>query len=487
MAQHPNILFVLSDQHNAKFMGHTGMSDAVTPHFDRLAAEGVRFDAAVCPITICTPSRVAYLSAQYPHNTGHFGFGGPKPPVPTVLGHFRRAGYHTACVGKMHCPAYWLEEDSDEYHETDRTSVGGSSKEYLAHLATRGIDIYKEYSLSPQPSPFAFDDSQEGWQAAKVISIIENARKKGKPFFIHFSMTKPHAPYVPAKEFWDLYDHAKVRLPRNADYDLAAAGKAPYLKHVADSVRVGPDFNKHRLLQIHGYLGNVSHCDAALGRVLQHLDSLGLTDDTIIVYSADHGEYVFEHGPSEKVPGICADAVTRVPFLWRWGRVGAGGSRLVKPGHVVRQPVETIDVARTLCALTGVKPMDTADGRDLSPLLAGKDEPLHKIAVTEYPLSKSVRKGDWRLVYYPPGFFRGHGPENFGELYNLKADPWEMKNLYFDPAHAAIARELERDLLDWMCTTHRPVSAYTPVSARAADGRITPEELWAGTPSAPYL
>lgn len=479
----PNVLFVLSDQHNAKFMGHTGLTDAITPYLDRMAAEGVRFDAAVCPVTICTPSRVAYLSGQYAHNSGYFGFGGNPPATPTVLGHFRRAGYHTGSVGKMHCPHHWLEADTDEFHETDRTSVGGSSKEYLDHLAARGIDIYHEYSLPPQPSPFAFEDSQEGWQAAKVIQIMRNAQQQKKPFFIHMSMTKPHAPYVPAKEFWDLYDQSRIRLPPNADYDLEAAGKAPYLQHVAAGARVAPDFPGRRLRQIHGYLGNVSHCDAALGQVLDFLDAAGLAEDTIVVYSADHGEYVFEHGPSEKVPGICADAVTRVPFIWRWGRTG----KHLKSGHVVTQQVETIDVARTVCALTGVGAMDTADGCDLSPLLAGQEASPHKIAVTEYPLSKSVRKGPWRLVYYPPGFFRGFGRQDFSELYNLASDPWEMRNLYFDPQYAPVVRELERDLLEWMCTTNRPTTAYTPISARGADGCITPEELWNATPNAPYL
>ena len=153
MPAKPNVLFILSDQHNAKFMSCTGMIPNIrTPNFDRLAAEGVRFENAVTQITICTPSRVCFMSGQYSHNHGRYGFGGPKPEAPTLLGHFRAAGYHTACVGKMHCPAYWLEDDSDEFYETDRTSVGGSCQEYLDYMDRKKGPLFQGQRgpLTPQ-------------------------------------------------------------------------------------------------------------------------------------------------------------------------------------------------------------------------------------------------------------------------------------------------------------------------------------------------
>ncbi len=486
MPDKPNVLFILSDQHNAKYLGHTGLTDVISPNFDRLADEGVRFTAAYCPITICGPSRVAYHSGQYPHNSGRFGFGGPIPPVPTLYGHFRAAGYHTACIGKMHCPHYWLENDSDEYYETDRCSAGGSCKEFLDYQAERGINIYDEYTggiANRGPSPFAFEDSQEGWQARQTIKVIENARAAGKPFLIHLSLTKPHQPYKPAKQFWDMYDEDKLTLPPNADYVLAAAGKAPHLIDVAGDFPRSPQFEQARLKKLHGYLGNVTHCDYALGQVLAYLDAAGLAEETIIVYSADHGEYACEHGPGEKVPGIAADAVVRVPFLWRWGTNGGN----FKAGHAVDGPVETLDVAKTLCTLTGAGPMETADGQDLTGALQGRADSPHKIAVTEYLLSKSVRKGKWRLVYYPPEFFADRRPDGFGELYDLEADPWEMRNRYFDPDCAAVVREIERDLLNWMTSTFRPATAFTSPQHLAADGKIPPTDIQAALPNAPYL
>jgi arylsulfatase A-like enzyme len=116
-------------------------------------------------------------------------------------------------------------------------------------------------------------------------------------------------------------------------------------------------------------------------------------------------------------------------------------------------------VASTLCVLAGLDPLQTADGKDISHLLRGESGEVHKIGVTEFAWSKSVRKGRYRLVYYPPEMFADVYPDGFGELYDLEADPWEMQNLYFDPAYAPVVREMQADLLAWLITTTRPATA----------------------------
>lgn len=108
----PNVLFILSDQHNAKCLGHKGHPDVKTPCLDKLAAEGVRFDNAITQNAICTPSRICFISGQYAHNHGYYGLSGPNPDgLPTLFGHFRRHGYRTGAIGKIHCPEYWVEDD----------------------------------------------------------------------------------------------------------------------------------------------------------------------------------------------------------------------------------------------------------------------------------------------------------------------------------------------------------------------------------------
>jgi arylsulfatase A-like enzyme len=267
----PNVVFVLSDQHNAKCLGHKGHPNARTPNLDKLASEGVRFDNAITQNPICTPSRMCFISGQYAHN--------------------------------------------------------------------------------------------------------------------------------------------------------------------------------------HGYLGNVSHVDHAVGELVAFLDANGLGDDTIVVYSADHGDYATEHGIMEKAPGICHDAITRIPFIWRWG-----GN--FQAGHVATELVETVDVSATLCALCGIAPLETSDGRDITSLLRGDAGEVRDIAVTEFAWSKSVRKGDWRFVYYPPDMFREEYPGGFGELYSLADDPWEMNNLYFAENQRERIEQMRADLLHWLITTTRPVSVH---------------------------
>jgi arylsulfatase len=210
-------------------------------------------------------------------------------------------------------------------------------------------------------------------------------------------------------------------------------------------------FEAARLRKLHGYLGNISHVDHAVGELVDFLDANGLGEDTIVVYGADHGDYAAEHGIMEKAPGICHDAITRIPFIWRW----TGQSAV---GHAAEELVETVDLAPTLCSLCGISALETGDGKDIAHLLRGETGAVRDIAVTEFAWSKSIRKGDWRLVYYPPEMFAEEYPDGFGELYNLADDPWEMQNLYFDANQQGRIAGLKSDLLNWLITTTRPVS-----------------------------
>jgi len=472
MTTPPNILFILTDQHNAKVTGYNGHSHVRTPHLDRLAAAGVVCANAIAQNPICTPSRMSWLSGQYCHNHGYYGLSGPQlQGLPTILGHFRAHGYTTSAIGKIHCPAYWVEHASDVFHETCFTSIGGRSPAYAAYLEERGLTQLEDHRAFPEcgargvgandsrPSRISFDDSQEGWIARATITFMQNATCAGQPFFAYASLPKPHSCYAPAQEFWDLYDERSLCLPPNTDYDMRL--KAPHFRRSVEYWRTDKDwllfeprtFAAARLRKYHGYLGCISHSDHAVGQLLAYLDQAGLTDNTIVVYSSDHGEYACEHGIMEKAPGICADAVTRVPMVWRW------------PGHVpagqrCNDVVETVDFTTTICAMAGVAPLETSDGHDLTPQLCGASGDPARLGVTEFPWSRSVRKGRWRLVVYAREMFPDEYPDGFGELYDVDTDPWEMHNLYFEPTHADTVTQLQRDLLLWLMATTRPVTAH---------------------------
>jgi choline-sulfatase/uncharacterized sulfatase len=182
----------------------------------------------------------------------------------------------------------------------------------------------------------------------------------------------------------------------------------------------------------------------------------------------------------EKAPGICSDAITRVPMIWRW-------PGHFEPGSAVEEVVEAVDLPNTICSLVDTEPMETADGRDISAQLRGEPGDAERLGVTECPWSRSVRKGRWRLVYYPPEMFEEQHPDGFGELYDIEADPWEMTNLYTE--RPDVVQELERELLDWLITNTRPATVHParPWTSRQAathyghtvnaDGRIDPDRI----------
>jgi arylsulfatase len=498
----PNILFIIADQHNAKVLGHKGHPDVQTPHLDRMAAEGVRFENAITQNPICTPSRVSFLSGQYCHNHGYYGLSGPNPDgLPNIFGHFRQAGYTTAAIGKIHCPEYWVEDVCDVFHETCGCSVGGRSQKYARFLRERGKAGLEDHGSMPEfgprgqqsmegrPSPLTFEEGQEGWIAHEAIEVMKQAQEEGKPFLVHTSLPRPHQCTSPAQEFWDLYEGKELTLPDNADYDME--GKAPHLRKSAERWRKGEwtliepkTFEAGRLRKLRGYLGAVSQVDHAVGLMLDFLRENGLAENTIVVYGADHGDYACEHGIMEKAPGICSDAITRVPFIW-WG------PEAFKAGHVAEEIAELVDVPNTLCGLAGLDLLETADGRDISHLLRGESGEVHRVGVTEFAWSKSLRRGKYRLVHYPPDMFPQEYPNGFGELYDLEADPWEMKNLYFDPGFQKIVEEMRLEMLNWLITNTRPGTVLQASNKLAAgsqsveryhcvtnlDGKIHPDRL----------
>ena len=133
----PNVLFIISDQHNAKWLQHEGHTVVQTPHLDRLAREGTRFQDAVCNNPVCTPSRMCFLSGQYAHNHGYYALSGPAPDFPTFLGHFREHGYRSAAIGKIHCPPGWVERDCDRFEET--AVLAERTAGYADFLAAEGL------------------------------------------------------------------------------------------------------------------------------------------------------------------------------------------------------------------------------------------------------------------------------------------------------------------------------------------------------------
>lgn len=464
-----NVLFLISDQHQAGLMGCEGHAQAITPNLDRLSAQGMRLTQAYCQNPICTPSRVSFLSGQYPHNHGYYGLSGPTPAaLPNFLGHFRERGYLTAGIGKLHLPDNprdWIAGDVDLYANCYRSIDGRPGvSPYFDELESLGLKHLEDSRMMPElaghllahdsrPSNLPLENCVESWCARQAISFMDAAKSEGKPFCMEVAFPRPHHQLTPDRTFWDMYPE-DIALPATLNAD--SAHRPPHFQRQVQALRSHDWVFEPRKFQDgcrriwRGYLACISQVDWAVGLILDHLASVGMDQDTIVVYSADHGAYHGEYGIPEKAPGICSEAVCRIPMIWRVPGVTA-------PGSTTAHLVESVDLASTLPALCGLPPMVTTDGKDITDLLGGGGQPVHEVAVTENPWSKAIRWKNWRLVHYPSGLF---GADEWCELYDLDDDPLEARNLSLRTEYEPVVAEGRRRLLDWIIQTSRTVTIH---------------------------
>jgi len=465
-----NVLLVTADQHQAACLGVEGHPQVITPNIDQLAARGVRFSNCYTQNPICTPSRVSFLSGQYCHNHGYYGLNGPRPPIdlPSFFQHFRRHGYRTAAIGKVHTPdtpTNWLSEHCDfigecySYYDDE-----GLSPRYTAYLRNLGLLEKEDSNRLPEfpgdqqhegrPSNLPYRHTVEGWTVSETLRFIDESGNR--PFCVHASLPRPHECYTPDRKFWDMYPE-DLALPPTIHN--SAAQRPPHFQAMVEGLKthqwlIEPktfDAGCRRVWR--AYLACITQVDYALGELLDYLRRTGKDKNTIVIYGSDHGAYSGTFGVPEKAPGICSEAVCRVPHIWYVPGVTV-------QGLVSRQLVENVDITPTLTSLCGLPPMDTIDGHDLSPLLRGDDKPVREVAVTENPMSKALRWGPWRFVHYPRAMFG----TDVGELYNLENDPNETQNLYHDIAFQQVVSEGRKLLLEWLADTTRYVTAYPPPS-----------------------
>lgn len=461
-----NVIMVLADQHHADLLGCAGHPQVHTPNIDAFAQNAVQFTRAYCQNPICTPSRVSMLSGQYCHNHGYYGLGGPQPKnLPSLFHHFRAHGYRTAAYGKLHLPndpRNWIADAVDEFGDTYETADGEHARsEFLDGLERDGLRHLEDswhneahygstrIALDAMPSDLPYPRTQERWCIEKTSAFI--ARDPQKPFFIQVALQKPHHPLLPQKEFWDQYP-ADLTLPDTVNHSPAGRPENFQAKwrelreHAWEFAQPGETWQDGARRAWRGTLACVSQVDDVFGRLLRSLEELGVADRTIVIYGSDHGAYHTMYGLPEKAPGICSNAVCRVPMLWHVPGKTTGR-------QVCDALVENVDYAPTLTDLCGIPPMETVDGHSLRSLLSGDTKPVHELAVTENAWSRAVVWDHWRFVYYSRPVAAATDCE--GELYDLETDPHETHNLFASPEHREVIESGRRHLLDWLGETTR--------------------------------
>jgi choline-sulfatase/uncharacterized sulfatase len=459
MPERLNLLLIVVDQHHAGLLGCAGSSQARTPNLDGLAAQGVRFSDHYTQNPICTPARVSLLSGQYCHNHGYYALNGPTPALPSFMHQFKRQGYRTAGIGKLHLPdnpRHWLADCADLLADSMRGPDGkratSAYRDYLRRVGCLELDDHDHlrevkgaHHWDARPSLIPLEHCVESWITKTALDFLRGIGDQ--PFCVHLSYPRPHHVLTPDARFWEMYP-ADIEPPTlRADCRHRPPNFQAMVRYGREELKWAFEpktFEAGARRAWRGTLALISQNDYFIGQVVEGLRELGRLDSTVIVYVSDHGAYHGLFGVMEKAPGICSDALCRVPSIWRVPGVEAG--------RVCRALIEHVDVAPTFCSLCGLPPMTTADGCDVTPLLRGQAESVKEVAVTEWPWSKALRWKQWRFVHYHRKMYGG---ADMGELYDIERDPDETRNLYHEPAHQDVVHECRRRLLEWLTETTR--------------------------------
>jgi arylsulfatase A-like enzyme len=436
-----NVLLITNDQLRGDCLGALGNRVIRTPNLDRLAAEGAIFEQYFVQCPQCVPSRSAMHTGRYPHvnrtPSNLYRLPDTEQTLATLLG---RHGYTTAVCGELpFAPTNFLggfQKVVAGYTEYQASLLAeGYALKGVAHAAA----VKENFQAVAAPWPDDVDES--AFFAYKAIDFL--TAHKQSPFFLHVNYRRPHHPFDPPKPFDTMYEGAAFPPSHRRDGEMK--NKPPGQQRALENT-VGFDLRTITSADLNRiksyYFGMISENDKYIGKILDHLRDTGLADRTIVIFNADHGEMLGDHGLVYK-GGYMYDEVVRVPLILR-----APGK--IEAGKRVKALAEEIDLVPTVLRLLGIEIPPAVQGQDL----LNPTKPRRSVH-SEFSNIKMLRSADWKLVHYL------HAP--YGELYNLREDPHELYNLYDDPGAAKPRHEMESELADWLIDSQDPLLA--PVQA----------------------
>ncbi len=440
--ERPNILLIHSDQHRYDCVGSHNLREGIhTPNLDQLAAEGATFSRAFATIPICTPARASLMTGAWPHQHGSFTITqaevdrAARPEFPLLTELLSSSGYRVSWTGKYHG------ETVDPPGE-GRIGVTDyrATWDYKAHRERLGIPelVRKNGYFGTADLDCPADLSPLAWQADQVIEQIQDSSEA--PFFIRWDPPEPHLPCEPSRAYAEKYQH--LDLSPWPSFGETLAGKPEILRRQRRIWDIeGWDWEKF-LPTVRLYHAIIEELDANIGRVLAKLDELGLTENTLVIYSTDHGDFCGGHGLMDKQFCMYED-IMRVPLIARWPGVIPARTN---PSAFVSN---SIDIARTIVSSAGISPPDTFVGQDLLQICKDASYPSKKYAFAQYFGTQTglyscrmIRDERYKFVYHPTG--------SCHEFYDLEADPGELQNLIASPQTRSEEQRLRRALWNTM-------------------------------------
>ena len=466
----PNILWICTDQQRFDTIGALGNEHVSTPNIDALVRSGTAFTHAYCQSPICTPSRTSFLTGTYA-STVHINGNGLEsfpdhPPLVTKI--MADAGYSVGNVGKLHLTSAYqrIETRADDGYEYFKYSHAPRDDwpvghDYADWVREKG-HVLKDLTSDVNGVPTELH--QTTWAFTRAAEFIRE--RKDREWMLTVNVYDPHPPFNPPKTYRDQFDPEKMPGPHFQESDLKqqkvlepvdfqSKGRTPDnldINHpiLAKSLKPGepepagssPGERDARTLQA-AYYAMIKQIDDRLGELMATLDELGLRENTIVIFTSDHGEMLGDHGLIQKGCRFY-EGLVRVPLIWSW-------PGHIKEGLVSDALVELTDKAPTILDYAGIPIPENMFGKSLRPILEGKADPHHHrdyvrcefydaLGLGEHSLATMYRDRQYKLVNY-------HQHE-FGELYDLEKDPWEFDNLWDDPAHMATRAAMTKASFD---------------------------------------
>ncbi len=450
----PNIIFIQSDKHRYDALAVNGHTMAITPNLDQLAADGLNFTHAFCPVPICCPARASLHCGVWPHQHQQVAnwdsdASRPHKPMRTMGQCLRDAGYHLGFLDKWHVHKNKNPDHEDYgFHEVAETwRYPQWRKDQGLPPLPRPKDGFFEFYYGGVDEDAGPEQTRLHWAADKTIDMLQRFNQQDKPFAIFWEPPEPHLPCYPSRHWMDMFKEKEMPPWPGAHDDLHGkpfGQRQQQMDWGVEHWNWEENWNEF----VTRYFAIIAELDHQIGRVLAELDALGLRENTIVVYTTDHGDSTGDHGLIDQ-HYILYDCVFRVPMIVRWPeQIQAGRS-------TDEFTCNALDISRTLIEAAGGTVPESFTGESLLPLFTdtggtGREDIYGQYQNNQFGLcsQRCVRDRRWKYIWTAT---------DTDELYDLDSDPGEVNNLVNESQYAHELQRLRKRLITWMEQENDPM------------------------------